>query len=237
MNCEEFELIGLDADPGASARGSLDGGTLAAAIEHASTCAQCAALLRSWRAAQAELQLLRAATQNRETPARVEVRLRQAVRDQGSGTKRKFAVFSAWTLATAAVLIAVLSWRGWRDEHTPTKGVFRPLVVNHTPPNQEILPKPPKPGVSEAKGAGRKQSVPLRPAQDTYSADDLNGFTFLPGSVPVESGDSEILRVRLQRGALGALGLPVNEERAGEWLQVDVLVTEDGQPQAVRLAR
>jgi len=43
------------------------------------------------------------------------------------------------------------------------------------------------------------------------------------------------VRVRMQRGALGALGLPVNEERAGEWIQVDLLVGNDGLPQAVRL--
>jgi hypothetical protein len=29
--------------------------------------------------------------------------------------------------------------------------------------------------------------------------------------------------------------LPVNQELAGEWIQVDLLVGEDGQPQAVRL--
>lgn len=234
MKCEEFEWIGLDADPKASARSRLDRGTSAAAMEHANTCTRCAALLQSWRAARAELQFLRAATENVETPARVELRLRHAV--QESGTRGKFAMFSAWTLATAAVLSAVLSWRSWRDEHNPTKSVFTPVAVNGTPQNKEI-PKVQKPNVPAAGSAGQKQSVSQRPAQDSYSADDLNGFTFLPASVPVESGDSEILRVRLQRGALGALGLPVNEERAGEWLQVDLLVTEDGQPQAVRLAR
>jgi len=40
----------------------------------------------------------------------------------------------------------------------------------------------------------------------------------------------------MQRGSLGALGLPVNEESAGEWIQVDLLVGNDGLPQAVRLA-
>jgi hypothetical protein len=43
--------------------------------------------------------------------------------------------------------------------------------------------------------------------------------------------------VRMQRGALSALGFPVNEDRAGEWIQVDLLVGNDGLPQGVRLAR
>ncbi len=47
----------------------------------------------------------------------------------------------------------------------------------------------------------------------------------------------EILHVRMQRGALESFGLPVNEERAGEWIQVDLLVGNDGLPEAVRLSR
>ena len=230
MKCEEFECKGLDADSG---RGNADGQTLAAAMEHANTCTQCAALLHSWRTAQAELQLLRAATQNAETPARVEARLRQAVRDQERGTRRKFVMFSAWALATAAVWIAAASWRSWHDQHSARKGESATGPVQGTGQNKETADVH-KPSVLEAGGS---PSVSQRSTQDTYAAEDLRDFTFLPGSVPVENGDSEILRVRLQRGALGALGLPVNEERAGEWLQVDLLVTEDGQPQAVRLAR
>ena len=37
------------------------------------------------------------------------------------------------------------------------------------------------------------------------------------------------------RGALGAFGLPVNEDLASDWIQVDLLVGDDGAPQAVRL--
>ena len=49
--------------------------------------------------------------------------------------------------------------------------------------------------------------------------------------------DSAIVRVGMQRGALSALGLPVNEERVSDWIQVDLLVGEDGLPKAVRLPR
>ena len=57
------------------------------------------------------------------------------------------------------------------------------------------------------------------------------------GSFLAETEDAAVVRVRMQRGALGTLGLPVNEERAGEWIQVDLLVGNDGLPQAVRLVR
>jgi hypothetical protein len=60
-------------------------------------------------------------------------------------------------------------------------------------------------------------------------------FTLLPGSVPSATEDATVVRVEMQRAALGALGLPVNEERAGDWIQVDLLIGDDGLPQAVRL--
>ena len=64
---------------------------------------------------------------------------------------------------------------------------------------------------------------------------ELSGFTLLPGTIAMDTDDAAILRVRMQRGALGALGLTVNEERASEWIRVDLLVGDDGLPQAVRL--
>jgi hypothetical protein len=39
----------------------------------------------------------------------------------------------------------------------------------------------------------------------------------------------------MQRGGLSSLGLPVDEERASDWIQVDLLVGDDGAPEAVRL--
>jgi len=57
----------------------------------------------------------------------------------------------------------------------------------------------------------------------------------LPGSLPQEVDDSAIVRVGMQRGALSALGLPVDEERVSDWIQVDLLVGQDGLPKAVRL--
>jgi hypothetical protein len=53
----------------------------------------------------------------------------------------------------------------------------------------------------------------------------------------LDSDDASIVCVRMQRSSLSALGLPVNEERASDWIQVDLLVSEDGLPQAVRLSR
>jgi hypothetical protein len=47
--------------------------------------------------------------------------------------------------------------------------------------------------------------------------------------------DATVVHVQMQRSALTALGLTVNEEHGTDWIQVDLLVGDDGVPQAVRL--
>ena len=91
-------------------------------------------------------------------------------------------------------------------------------------------------------GAGAASANQQSPGQNTgidpqtlVADNELGDFTLLPGVLPADTDDTAILRVRMQRGALGTLGLPVNEDRAGEWIQVDLLVGNDGLPQAVRL--
>jgi len=84
--------------------------------------------------------------------------------------------------------------------------------------------------------SGQNQERDNLPATLT-NANDEGEFTLLPGSVPADAEDAAIWRVQMQRGALSALGFPVNEDRAAEWIQVDLLVGNDGLPQGVRLAR
>jgi len=217
MTCEEFEAIGLErSDSLASADVAR-----AEAVAHANSCSRCAALQESWQEARAELQMLRAATREAQAPQRVEMRLRQEFRNRHRTVKtRSAAIFAAWALATAAVLLGAASWWNWhltQEQHLNMSagnkiGVTAPGVV-----------------ASREGNAADSQDEP------TLIADNAGDFTLLPGSLPQETDDSAIVRVRMQRGALGALGLPVNEEGVSDWIQVDLLVGPDGQPKAVRL--
>src|SRR5712692_3063105 len=111
MKCEDFDAIGLDAERDAS----LSELERAAAREHASGCSRCAALQDSWQAARVELHAFADATAAAETPARVEMRLRQEFRTQHHTMKtRRTAVIAAWALATAVVLAGTVSWILWR---------------------------------------------------------------------------------------------------------------------------
>ena len=236
MKCEEFEAIGLDAERDAS----LSEAARAAAREHAGTCSRCAALLDSWQAVGAELRALAEDTAMAQAPARVEMRLRQEFRTQHVTLKvRRTAAIAAWALAAAAVLAGAVSWHNWRRSqhgeaanHLHSAPAANDLADSDFAARARANRRDPA-----AVPSGTRQPVlAAADGSETLVADaELSGFTFLPGAFAADTDEAAILRVRMQRGALGALGLPVNEERAGEWILVDLLVSDDGLPQAVRL--
>lgn len=220
MNCEEFEAIGL----GLTRQTSSDeaaGAQRAAAMQHANSCARCAALEESWHEARVGLESWREATRELESPSRVEMRLRQEFRTRHRTLKaRGKLIFAAWTLATAALLVSFVSWWNWRVSQNG--GTHDPNTAT-----AERNPQTGMPATSNDAGDLGNQ--------DALVADNEGDFTLLPGSLPQETQDAAILRVRLQRGTLGSLGLPVSEDNAADWVQVDLMVGEDGQPKAVRL--
>jgi hypothetical protein len=234
MKCEEFEAVGLDAERDTS----LSEIERVSAREHASACSRCAALQDSWQVARVELHALADATAEAETPARVEMRLRQEFRAQHRTVKtRRTAVIAAWALAAAAVLFGAMSWRNWRlnlQDNVASHAKTAQTAGNPSNGSESVGPD----GVTSLPGEfGTQHSNAAENAgADTLVADnEMNDFTLLPGVLQSEVNDAAIVRVRMQRGALGALGLPVNEDLAGEWIQVDLLVANDGLPQAVRL--
>jgi hypothetical protein len=232
MNCEEFEKIGLGLDRESPLEDAAIAIQRQDAIEHANGCPRCAALQESWTDAQMELRALRESTQRLGAPLRVEMRLRQEFHTRHRTLKlRAAAVMVSWALAGAAVLIGAVSWWNWHLAQTlPAR------MTAGSPPNKALGIGAPVMAPPQISNSDTSQNGSAN--QETLVADnDAEDFTVLPGSLPQETGDAAVVRVRLQRGALGALGLPVNETRAGEWIQVDLFVGQDGQPQAVRLPR
>lgn len=229
MNCEEFEIVGLGLDredPFNTARAI----ERQAAMEHANSCPRCAALQESWREAQAELQSLRLATEGASAPLRVEMRLRQEFHTRHRTLRiRAAAVIAAWALAGAAALIGAMSWWNWHVLQTSTDQTANKVSTKSVARAVESS------GILKSDAWSEESAGDSGSDTTLVAENDADDFTLLPGSMPQETGDAAVVRVRLQRGALGALGLPVNETRAGEWIQVDLFVGQDGQPQAVRL--
>jgi len=216
MKCEEFEAVGLERS--ALRMGELDAALRNAVAEHAAQCANCAALQESWQEARIALQALRETTRDAETPQRVEMRLRQEFGMRHRTAKaRSAAILAAWALAAAAVLFAGVSWWNWRLAQTHDNAVSAGNSVK-----TKALPPSVTPGDTSEEPT-------------LIAGNEAGDFTLLPGSLPQDVDDSAIVRVGMQRGALNALGLPVNEERVSDWIQVDLLVGQDGLPKAVRL--
>ena len=217
MDCQEFEIFGLDS----SRDQSLGSDVRQRAAHHLRICAKCRALRTSWKTAEVELAALSESTQSVGVPSRVETRVLQHFRlRHQSRRERKTSRLASWSLAAAAILLCtagIWDWQKWRQGSTPVE----PAAVHDA---------------NTISAAGDDGRAVARASPETLVAENENGdFTRLPGSFSEETEDGTIVRVGMQRASLGALGFPVNEERAGEWIQVDLLVASDGSPQAVRL--
>ncbi len=223
MTCEEFEEFGLARE---SELILLDGqdSVVRAAADHADQCSRCAALRDSWQDVHAELRGLAEETRNVGAPLRVEMRLKQEFLARRKSRVRSGVLIAGWVLAGASVLVGAVNW--WNQRTAETGQNRQPVIALQSTanPDPSVLPREAVSGDSTDATGGF-----LVAENSAYD------FTLLPGSVRQETDDPAIVRVRMQRGALNTLGLQVNEERATEWIQVDLLVGSDGQPQAVRL--
>jgi len=216
MNCEEAVAIIFDF----SRADVTSDGERAAALAHLNICSRCAALQESWESAREELRILGAETRDVQAPARVEMRLLQEFRSRHRKTVvRRAGLVGAWALAAAAVCVAGVSL--WNSLHTRQAASSGQNVT----------------AVTSAASGATGVSAPASGDLAASSSGDSADFTPLAGTLAGDTADAAILRVRLQRGSLVALGFPVNEQRAGDWIQVDLLVGTDGSPQAVRLAQ
>ncbi|MBZ5528734.1 MAG: hypothetical protein LAN71_12635 [Acidobacteriia bacterium] len=212
MSCEELQKLAMNGkQPG----GAANDAEHAAWEAHLAHCASCAAYQETQLELRTRLRELAAETAAEQAPWRIEALLRREVaalgpRKESPWNRRGLALA---VLAAAAVLVAAVVLRQSSQPVAPVAGVQPPPSIG-APPE-----------ISDSAEAA---------AENATAAGD---FVLLPGGIPDDGDDSAILRVRLQRADLGSMGMPVNEEASGEWVLVDLLVSADGQPQAVRLLR
>jgi len=210
MNCEEFAITGMDQDLDA---GGLDS---AAVLEHLRNCPHCAALYESSLVLRANLRELGQLTSDATTPSRVEMRLRQEFRTRHTTEKsRGRAVVGSWLLAAATLVLVASSLVLWRRHgNVDTAKTQQPPVMT---------------------AAARSVATGPELGGTLIAENDGDEFALIPGAIPGMLDDTTVVRVQMERGSLGALGLSVNEEHANDVVQVDLLLSADGQPEAYRL--
>lgn len=126
------------------------------------------------------------------------------------------------------------------DAPAPDTGHVKPVTAEAAPRAADGYA--PRFAYANRTGRGRITPTPRAPAaRETYDAAPAELATeFLPLLEPgslhaIESG--HVVRVRLPRSSLVAMGLPMNPDRAGESITADVLLGEDGVARAIRFVR
>jgi len=240
MNCAEFEEIVHDLDrpgtEGFAARG--------AAFAHAESCDRCTQLLTQSEALDFALRTFSKQAGREQASPRIAALLLSEFRQRNASSSRRVLSWQIAALATAAALILALGVairQRASEKHTASatsvsgteslresKGndvqgaVPQAAAVEHTVAHSLA------PVVRERAVAASNNEVP-----DSESATPFVALPYADDAMAGEGG--AVVRVMLSRPALASLGMPVTDIGAGDRIPADIMVSEDGAPQAIRL--
>ena len=227
MNCADFENIVHELAREDACETLGDAATVMARF-HAETCGPCAARLAEARTLAQTLKNAAEDSARVEAPEQLEASLSAAFREYHRGLERtRFRArqsrlrWAEWmALGTAAaVLLAVGAWNFSRGRVDGVKKIGS-VTANST-------------------GASASEVAQTGPIVETATGEDATSdFVPVPYGEDLSPDDSGlVVRVSMTRSALGSLGYPVDELDAGDVIQADLLVGEDGLPRAVRLVQ
>jgi hypothetical protein len=224
MNCAEFQEIVHELARG-NARETLGESMEVMARLHAQICERCAVSLAEARTLAQALSDTAEESRTWEAPAAIEGQLAGAFREHHRNLeraryreRRARIRWAEWIglAAAAAMLVTIGAWN-FSHGRAVKHGSASPTVSSTTSPSGSI-------------------------AQNTFDATEIadagGDFVPVPYGENLSAEDSAfVVRVSMTRGTLESLGYPVDEANAGEVIQADVLVGEDGSPVAVRLVQ
>jgi len=210
MDCSKFRDVLHDLD-----RPEMRGVALRElALTHAETCYRCAYLITESEALDSSLHTLANRSASLQAPPRVESSVLAEFRRQKASLARRKMRLRVAVLSTAATVLLTLGL----SLHYREK-------LNVTPPAHASV-------ASSAAGRG------ITEVAENQSADQENATDFVPLPSATDPGTLEggaVVRVLLSRAALASLGLPVANMGAAEQVPADIVLSEDGAPQAIRL--
>jgi hypothetical protein len=234
MNCADFESIVV-----AIARGEMaEDAARADAVAHVETCPRCGRRLAGERMLSGTLRAVRAEDAACGAPPVVEKILLAAFRERQAAGSRQRQAGMTRAMAAVAALLAVVAILTLRHPQPQRMLPARSITPGAAPP-QLVAPvyrEAQRPPVRTLRAAHHKAPRRLKAgaaAEEREMMTDFIPLVYDPS--PIELG--RLVRVRLPRAALVAFGLPVNELRAEEPIQADVLLGDDGLARAVRFVR
>lgn len=234
MNCAQFEDVVIEIARGALLEAAASRGALA----HAEACTRCARRLETERRLSEVLAECGAQDERRSAPPAVERVLLTALRERRQGLRRRRSTWIA--SASAGAVAAVLCIAAVVALTRPARS--RPVAVAPPPPAPKTQVTTPvyrqlkKPRPRALRAANRKPAQPRKAENAPGNREIVTDFMpVVYDPDPVERGS--VVRVRLPRAALLTFGFPVNELRAEEPINADVLLGEDGLARAVRFVK
>lgn len=226
MDCAKFEEIVHDLDRLDACLPDLRERALA----HAESCGKCAELMTKSESLDFALRSLAAEHCESHAPARLETVLIQNLRRHKEIAARRTTHRYRALLAAAAALLLVFSgslYERWRADRSPVA----PVASNPLQPSS--LTNTAVARANQNAANGRQSGVSNEYADNS---EDPAAFVALPyADDPTVAENGAVVRVVLTPSALASLGLPVTGIGSGESVPADLLVSEDGTPQAVRL--
>lgn len=246
MSCRVFEEILADLDRSEV----LPAAMREAALGHAETCPECGLLLTESESLEMRFESIREMVRGLSAPTRIETSLLKEFREiRASEHRGKLRWRVAALGAAAAVALAVglalngdnLLWQGTRHEPNAKNVVSAPVPAQ----TQDVLPSPARTEASTSerithepairKVKADRPALQAKPPMASPAAEEA-AFVRLPyadSSVEIEGG--EVVRVILSPAALESLGVQTGAIGSNEDVSADLLLDEDGTPEAIRL--
>jgi hypothetical protein len=223
MDCVQFEGIVHDLE-----RPETEGFALRdSALAHAESCSHCARLMTDAESLDAALREMARREAGHQASARVGAALmeefrRQKTRSSG-GRMRKQIV----ALGIAAAIALAL---GFSLHHRIARNPDIALVT------KDAGGKPSSPVVLPVSASANSQAQDQDSGSQADDSEYATAFVPLPyADDPTAADGGTVVRVILSRPALASLGVPVTDPGATDQIPADLLLSEDGSPQAIRL--
>jgi len=252
MDCAEFRDVLHELDrPGTRGADSF-----ASAMMHAEGCSDCGALLVEEESLDFALQKIARETSRMPGAARVEAalirefnkaRVEVAVPVAVAGNRVRWQIA---VLAVAAVLLLVVGGLWYQRSFGAGAGAGVAPVVSNLPSQVaggaksldtsnglagETAGENTTAAVAGTNGSGQVASTAAG-TSDSGTAEYATEYVRLPyADDPASLEGGSVVRVTLARAALESYGLPAEGMGTGERVTADMLVSEDGTPEAIRL--
>jgi hypothetical protein len=236
MDCAQFQEVLHELD-----RPGTEGDALCErALAHAEYCSDCAALMTEVESLDFALRQVATESAELQAPPRLETLLLQEFRREKSATASRGV---RWQLAAFAVAAAVLLALGLslHRQHLVTPGdVNFAQTTSALTGGQTAVQVPDNSAATtsattapDGNAQGSASSVQTAATDDAQYA---TAYMPLPYAYdPSELEGGAVVRVVLPRAALVSYGLPVEGMGVGDNVTADLVVSQDGTPQAIRL--